>query len=533
MRGLTRQLVLWTVLSVPLGAVSEARVTVDLPLASSGPSSVKSAAESSDYSSASLRINRGRHAASLLFFRSGASAHFTSQSGYSQISRSTGLMPVALPLAVPAAEGQKRLPSLADMLERTNPTVVNIATHTTVMEYNRLLEDPFFRRFFDVPKGYKRYRRTQSAGSGVVIDAARGYIVTNNHVVDRADEINVGLADGRTLIAQLIGRDPQVDLALLQVDPDGLQAITFANSRALRVGDFVVAIGNPFGLKQTVTSGIVSALGRTGLGIEGYEDFIQTDAPINPGNSGGALVDLNGRLVGINTAIFAPNGGNVGIGFAIPANMVKAVTAELIAHGEVRRGYIGIVAQPLNRELAAAFGVLSKNGPPQGVVVVDVGLGSAAEHAGMEIGDVLVRIGDSRVRSVADFDSQAATLFVGDEVAVELIRQGETLQKTLRITADPLQQINGERVSKRLRGVTLQNIRAVDGPNGEAGVLVLTVEPNSDVAGFGLRVGDIIVAANRYVVDSVNALREGARMDSRQLLLRIYRNGRYGYIPLR
>ena len=238
----------------------------------------------------------------------------------------------ALPLTLPGAAGEPDtpLPSLADMLERANPAVVNIATRTTVVEHNRLLADPFFRRFFNIPESRRRYRRTQSAGSGVVVDAARGYIVTNNHVIDGADEISVGFSDGRTLEAQLVGRDPQVDLALLKVAAENLSAIEFADSAALRVGDFVVAIGNPFGLNQTVTSGIVSALGRSGLGIEGYEDFIQTDAPINPGNSGGALVDLRGDLVGINTAIYAPSGGNVGIGFAIPANMAAAIIDELV-----------------------------------------------------------------------------------------------------------------------------------------------------------------------------------------------------------
>ncbi|NIP16500.1 MAG: trypsin-like serine protease, partial [Pseudomonadales bacterium] len=235
----------------------------------------------------------------------------------------------ALPLELPGGE---QLPSLAPMLDRTTPAVVNIATYTTVQVRNPLLEDPFFRRFFNVPD-QRRYRRTQSAGSGVMVDADKGFIVTNNHVVERADEISVTLADGRSITAELVGSDPQVDLAVLKVDADDLQQIGFADSGDLRVGDFVVAIGNPFGLGQTVTSGIVSALGRSGLGIEGYEDFIQTDASINPGNSGGALVDLAGRLVGINTAILAPSGGNVGIGFAIPSNMVRAIMDQLIEHG--------------------------------------------------------------------------------------------------------------------------------------------------------------------------------------------------------
>ena len=314
----------------------------------------------------------------------------------------TSVAPVAyaaLPLVLPggAGEADVALPSLADMLERTNPAVVNIATRTTVVERNRLLADPFFRRFFNIPESRRRYRRTQSAGSGVVVDADLGYIVTNNHVVDGADEISVGLSDGRTLEAELVGRDPQVDLALLKVSAENLVAIEFADSAALRVGDFVVAIGNPFGLNQTVTSGIVSALGRSGLGIEGYEDFIQTDAPINPGNSGGALVDLRGQLVGINTAIYAPSGGNVGIGFAIPANMAAAIIDELVENGEVNRGYVGAVVQPLNRELAKAFDVLPADGAPAGVVIVDVQPASSAEKAGLAPGDVIVQMGDKKI----------------------------------------------------------------------------------------------------------------------------------------
>ena len=307
-----------------------------------------------------------------------------------------GSLQAALPAAIADANGESTvaLPSLADMLERANPAVVNIATRSTVVEHNRLLADPFFRRFFNIPESRRRYRRTQSAGSGVVVDAAKGYIVTNNHVIDGADEITVGLSDGRTLEAELVGRDPQVDLALLKVSAQNLVAIQFADSAALRVGDFVVAIGNPFGLNQTVTSGIVSALGRSGLGIEGYEDFIQTDAPINPGNSGGALVDLRGDLVGINTAIYAPSGGNVGIGFAITAYMTAAIIAELIENGEVNRGYVGAVVQPRNRELAKAFDVLPADGAPAGVVVVDVQPASSAEKAGRTPGDVIVQMGD-------------------------------------------------------------------------------------------------------------------------------------------
>ena len=446
------------------------------------------------------------------------------------------MMPVAFPQAVPSSDpdgSPQPLPSLADMLERVNPAVVNIATRSVVRESNRLLEDPFFRRFFNVPKSRQRYRRTQSAGSGVVVDASAGYIVTNAHVVKNADEISIGVSDGRTLQATLIGLDPEVDLALLQVPAEDLTDIDYADSARLRVGDFVVAIGNPFGLNQTVTSGIISALGRSGLGIEGYEDFIQTDASINPGNSGGALVDLNGRLVGINTAIFAPSGGNIGIGFAIPANMVSAVTAQLIEKGEINRGFVGAIVQPLNRELAKAFGVISGEGIPQGVVVVDVQGGSSAEQAGLEPGDVIVQMDGNPIMSVADFSAQAAVMFIGDEVEVRYVRQGEQRKTTLRIVADQQQAIAGKSLAPWLRGVQLQNLREDGEIMPGAGVVATEVNARSPAYGFGLRAGDVIVAANRVVVEDIAGLREAVRRDARQLLLRIFRNGRFYYVVIR
>ena len=439
----------------------------------------------------------------------------------------------ALPVALPGVNDQSTvvLPSLADMLERANPAVVNIATRSTVVEHNRLLADPFFRRFFNIPESRRRYRRTQSAGSGVVVDADEGYIVTNNHVIDGADEISVGLSDGRTLAAELVGRDPQVDLALLKVPAENLVAIQFADSAALRVGDFVVAIGNPFGLNQTVTSGIVSALGRSGLGIEGYEDFIQTDAPINPGNSGGALVDLRGDLVGINTAIYAPSGGNVGIGFAIPANMTAAIIQELIDTGSVNRGYVGAVVQPLNRELAKAFDVLPADGAPAGVVIVDVQPASSAEKAGLAPGDVILQMGDKKITSVADFENQAAVMFIGDRLDIVLVRQGKQRTLTLEIFADTQEEVAGQRIAPRLNGVVLQNLGAADDLGG--GVLVSEVTRNSGAYAYGLRAGDIIVGANRITVTDIAELREAVRRDKRQLMLRVYRNGRFGPITIR
>lgn len=424
------------------------------------------------------------------------------------------------------------LPSLAPMLERVMPAVVNIATYTDVPVRNRLLEDPLFRRFFKAPKR-RQFRRTQSAGSGVVVDAAKGHIVTNNHVVDRADEISVTLADGRTLVATIIGVDPQVDLAVLQVDAKALALsdaqIEFSDSQALRVGDFVVAIGNPFGLSQTVTSGIVSALGRTGLGIEGYEDLIQTDASINPGNSGGALVDLNGRLVGLNTAIYSPSGGNVGIGFAIPANMVLAIMEQLIKHGSVRRGYLGLSVQGLNTDLAAAFGVKRTDG----VVVVDVEPGSVAADAKLQAGDILLKVGEREINRVSDFHSQAAVTFVGDSLSTRFIRNGRERRAVMRVSDDNLDKVTGGRFDPRLTGVELQDFRETGSAEVGAGVVVAQVDNNTQAWRSGLRAGDVVVAVNRRPVQNLADLRDSIRTKESQLLFRVYRAGEFGYVIIR
>jgi serine protease Do/serine protease DegQ len=416
------------------------------------------------------------------------------------------------------------MPSLAPMLEETSPAVVNIATYTTYQVRNPLLEDPFFRRFFNIPN---QQRRTRSAGSGVVVDADEGYIVTNNHVVQRADEIAVTLSDGRSLSATLVGVDEQVDLAVLKVEPEDLTEIRFANSDEARVGDFVVAIGNPFSLSQTVTSGIISALGRSGLGIEGYEDFIQTDASINPGNSGGALVDLNGRLIGINTAIIAPSGGNVGIGFAIPSNMVEAIMRELIEKGEVQRGYIGIAVQGMNAQLAEAFGVDHTDG----VVVLDVEPDSPASEAGLRDGDIITRVDGKDIRRVTDYHSRTAVIFIGDEVEMEVLRDGRRRGVTLEIGDNSWEKMHGERVDRRLSGTFLQNFRGEDGSAG-SGVVVTQVENSSNAWRYGLRPGDVIVSANRQTVRNLAELREFARGGD-QLLLRVYRAGQFGYVAIR
>jgi Do/DeqQ family serine protease len=326
------------------------------------------------------------------------------------------------------------VPSLAPMLTNITPGVVNIAVKGRVREQNPLLQDPFFRRFFNVPQGqgYEE-RETQATGSGVIVDAARGYILTNAHVVENETSITVTTKDNHKYPAKLIGRDADTDVAVLKIDASHLTAVPFGDADKLQVGDFVVAIGNPFGLGQTVTSGIVSALGRSGLGIEGYEDFIQTDASINPGNSGGALVDLRGNLVGINTAILAPGGGNVGIGFAVPINMARRVMDQLIQYGEVKRGRIGVGIQDLTPDLAQAMNTTRTGG----AVISRVEPGSAADRAGLKSGDLVVAVNGVTVRDSAQLRNAIGLSRIGDEVKLVVDRGGGEHPVNVRVEAAP------------------------------------------------------------------------------------------------
>ncbi len=421
----------------------------------------------------------------------------------------------ALPVSV---EGEP-LPSLAPVLKRVTPSVVNVNTLTRVRVRSPLMEDPFFRRFFNVPD-MPRERVSQSLGSGVIVDAENGYVLTNNHVIAGADEISVGLKDGRSLEAKLIGIDPDTDLAVIQIPAENLTALQLADSDELQVGDFVVAVGNPFGLGQTVTSGIVSALGRTGLrGLE-YQNFIQTDASINPGNSGGALINLRGELVGINSAIFTPSGGNVGIGFAIPASMASYVMEQLIQFGEVRRGTLGLLVQDLTPELAGAFSIEAG----QGVLVAEVAAGSAADEAGLQPGDVILRMAKRNINSTQDFHNAEGQLAIGDALQLEYLRNGKT--HDTRLVIQPVPVVDGAELDFRLEGARFTNLTDKHKQQVLSGVLIEELEPGSRLARQGLVVGDIITGANRQTVNNLDDLRRVLEQMRSPLLLQVVRGNR-------
>ncbi len=426
----------------------------------------------------------------------------------------------ALPLS--DSQGQP-LPTLAPLLKGVTPAVVNISTFTYRRASNPLLEDPFFRRFFNLPPPQqpRQQRQSQSAGSGVIIDAKQGWVVTNHHVIAAADEIHIGLTDGRNLQATLIGSDPDADLALLKVDAQQLIAVPMANSDQLQVGDFVVAIGNPFGLGQTVTTGIVSALGRTGLGIEGYENFIQTDASINPGNSGGALINLAGELVGINTAIIAPGGGNVGIGFAIPSNMTQAIIQQLATTGEVRRGRLGVVIQDLSTELADAFGLQPHE---SGVLVSEVAANSAADNAGVLAGDVVLKVNGEVVKNTAELRAKLGVWLIGKSLTFDLLRDNARFQKVVVLDLPGQGLTEGQRYNPNLAGAQLTE--------DHNRVLLKSIQPDSPAARTGLRPGDRILSVNRIQIRSLEEFAAAAQQRRSTLLLLIDRGGNALYLAL-
>jgi serine protease Do/serine protease DegQ len=375
-------------------------------------------------------------------------------------------------------------------------------------------------------------RKTQSLGSGVIVDADRGLILTNHHVIANAVQVTVTLRDGRHLEAEIVGSDPETDVAVIKVPAGNLSEVETADSDALRVGDFVVAIGNPFGLGQTVTSGIVSALGRSGLGIEGYEDFIQTDASINPGNSGGALVNLRGELVGINTAIFSQSGGNIGIGFAIPINLALQIMEQLVESGEVRRGQIGITVQDLSPELAEAFGIPRQTG----AVINNVFEGSPADKADLQPGDIVVAINGKPVKRAGDVRNHIGLVPLGEKVTFDLLRNGKPIKRTATVTDGAEWGGAGQAAARnpRLEGATIGNIGEDSPYYGRLeGVVVAELERGSRSWQSGLREGDIITSVNHQQVSNLSEFLQAVDRVDGALLLRIIRGNTAAFIVIK
>lgn len=426
---------------------------------------------------------------------------------------------------LPTPFGGQQIPSLAPMLEQVTPAVVLISVRGTHEIKQRNVPDAF-KFFFGNPRQQNpsKGRPFQGLGSGVIINADKGYIVTNNHVINEADEIQITLKDGRQIEAKKIGTDENSDIALLQVDAKGLKEISIADSDKLRVGDYTVAIGSPFGLGQTVTSGIVSALGRSGLNSDNFEDFIQTDAAINSGNSGGALINLRGELIGINTAIIGPNGGNVGIGFAIPSNMVKNLVEQIIEFGEVRRGVLGVAGRSVTGEFAKAMELEEA----QGAFVEQVTEGSAAQEAGIEAGDVITKVNGKKIKSFSELRGKIGSIGAGNEVELTVIKPNGK-EKSYDVTLKKADSANVEPASihRMLEGATLGN-------NSQGnGVIVNSVEEDSPAAMIGLHNGDVITGVNRKRVKNIAELRDYLKDNSGISLLNIIRGNTNLYIRIR
>lgn len=428
----------------------------------------------------------------------------------------------------PFVDGQP-VPTLAPMIKRVTPAVVNVSTRGHVnVQANPFFNDPFFQQFFGNQGPQQVQRQFQSLGSGVIVNAEKGYILTNNHVIENADQITVTLNDNRTFKAKVIGKDPDTDLAVLQIHASGLTALPLGNSGRLQVGDFVVAIGNPFGLNHSVTAGIVSAKGRGSIGDGKYENFIQTDASINPGNSGGALVDLEGNLVGINTAILSRSGGNIGIGFAIPIDMAKAVMEQLIKYGKVERGVLGVSVENLSPDLAKHLGINAS----EGALVTQVVPGSQAEKAGIKPNDVITSVNGSPVSTSADVSNAIGVLRIGSKVSLGILRNGRPMtivatigqrhEETLSNTNHP-----------ELHGLSVSNLDAGSPLYGQVkGVQVTGVERDSEAFMAGIRVGDVITAVNRTPISNVEEFRKALGQSKGGVALRVERQDQVFYVVL-
>ena len=427
----------------------------------------------------------------------------------------------AIPSQVP---GQAALPSLAPMLEKVLPAVVSVQVEGTAVQSQRIPEE--LKKYFgdDAPDQAQSF---EGLGSGVVIDAAKGYVLTNNHVISHADKISVQMNDGREFDAKLIGGDDQSDIALLQLqNPTGLTQIAIADSDKLRVGDFAVAVGNPFGLGQTATSGIVSALGRSGLNLEGLENFIQTDASINRGNSGGALLNLNGELIGINTAILAPGGGSVGIGFAIPSNMARTLAQQLIDFGEVKRGLLGIKGTEMSADIAKAFNLNVQ----RGAFVSEVLPNSGSAKAGVKSGDVIVSLNDKPLSSFAELRSRIATTEPGATVKLGILRDGKPLDLQVTLDKSTSSSASAEMIAPALQGATLSDGQLKDGTKG---ITLDSVEKSSPAAQAGLHENDVIIGVNRVRVQSIAEMRKVLAGKPSVIALQIVRGNDTLYILLR
>ncbi|MGR5247400.1 DegQ family serine endoprotease [Vibrio aestuarianus] len=442
------------------------------------------------------------------------------------LSLSSIITPLSAVAALPFSVDGEQLPSLAPMLERVTPAVVSISVEGTQVSQQRIPEQ--FKFFFgpDFPIDQLQERPFRGLGSGVVTDADKGYVVTNYHVINGADKILVTLHDGREYDAELVGGDKMSDIALLKLEKaKNLTQIKIADSDQLRVGDFTVAIGNPFGLGQTVTSGIVSALGRSGLNIENFENFIQTDAAINSGNSGGALVNLNGELIGINTAILGPNGGNVGIGFAIPSNMMKNLTEQILEFGEVKRGMLGVQGGEITSELADALGYESS----KGAFVSQVIEGSAADNAGLRAGDVITTLNGKKIDTFSELRAKVATLGAGKEITLGVMRDGKS--ETFKVTlGENNTKTKAEQLHEGLTGAELTNTTDSD---PIAGVKVTNIEKGSAAEAYQLQKDDIIIGVNRKRVKNLADLRALLEKKSSVLALNIQRGDRTIYLVVR
>lgn len=423
----------------------------------------------------------------------------------------TRLYSTALLLAVAyVAAAQSALPqsvkgepvtSLAPLVEEASPAVVNIRVSHTITRRSPFADDAF-RRFFGLPDTPGGAREVASAGSGVIVDAARGYILTNHHVVGDADTIQISLMDGSVHDAEIVGSDPAFDIAVIKVDAEGLTEMPIGDSARARVGDFVIAIGNPFGLGHTVTSGIISALGRTGISRDGYEDFIQTDASINPGNSGGALVNMQGELIGINSAIISRSGGNVGIGFAVPTEIASSIMKQILDFGEIRRGLLGVNIQTIDADAARALG----NDTEHGALITRIQSKSAAENAGLQVGDIIVEVNEKKVDSAAQLRNRIGLLRSGTQIQITYIRNNEILSTRAELGQAQSQMILGEDIHPGLAG----SVFAVASTSDRGGIEIGEVQDGSPAAQRGLRTGDLITHVNRIKVQDLQGLREVA-----------------------